>query len=368
MNLLVERSADPKLPSVNTLNTFFYPKLCSSGYSAVRRWTKKMDIFSKDILLVPVHLGVHWCLSVSINSSFASRNLWCCFCLPNIFSLSVGPGGGFPEEVGPVLWFNGWKQRWSVSEVVVSPETCVCIGPFFMRCVTRGNCYYSHSDYLQQESKDKKGKEMDTSGWTLHSKKRNVSHVRFYNYRESHFRDKITFKHINNRCWTTVGVKHSWTSLAPSGNPTADERKWLWNVHLQICRLHYQRQANHIHAGKQCAAQTQHQIEQQSRTLPLLLFPETHALLQKKDGLGDCEPETVVMRRELIFDDSSNKKKEELDKNNGATFDRTDLLTSSQDQESLPLRRPRRSGDHTPWQCSVWRWSWVYMRCYRSWS
>lgn len=66
MNLLVERSADPKLPSVNTLNTFFYPKLCSSGYSAVRRWTKKMDIFSKDILLVPVHLGVHWCLSVSI--------------------------------------------------------------------------------------------------------------------------------------------------------------------------------------------------------------------------------------------------------------------------------------------------------------
>lgn len=69
MNLLVERSADPKLPSVNTLNTFFYPKLCSSGYSAVRRWTKKMDIFSKDILLVPVHLGVHWCLSVSIKPS-----------------------------------------------------------------------------------------------------------------------------------------------------------------------------------------------------------------------------------------------------------------------------------------------------------
>lgn len=67
MNLLVERSKDPNLPSVNTFNTFFYPKLRSSGYSAVRRWTKKMDIFSKDILLVPVHLGVHWCLSVSCN-------------------------------------------------------------------------------------------------------------------------------------------------------------------------------------------------------------------------------------------------------------------------------------------------------------
>lgn len=31
------------------------------------------------------------------------------------------------------------------------------------------------SDYLQHESKDKKGKELDTSGWTLHSKKRHVS-------------------------------------------------------------------------------------------------------------------------------------------------------------------------------------------------
>lgn len=134
MNLLVERSADPKLPSVNTLNTFFYPKLCSSGYSAVRRWTKKMDIFSKDILLVPVHLGVHWCLSVSIKFFFSFENLCCCSYLLNIFSLFVRPGGGFPEEVGPLLWFNGWKQWWSVSEVVVSPETCllVCIMLFFI--------------------------------------------------------------------------------------------------------------------------------------------------------------------------------------------------------------------------------------------
>lgn len=44
-------------------------------------------------------------------------------------------------------------------------------------CVSRGRSFHSHSDYLQQESKDKKGKEMDTSGWTLHSKKRSVSSV-----------------------------------------------------------------------------------------------------------------------------------------------------------------------------------------------
>uniref|UniRef100_A0A672MCM3 Sentrin-specific protease 1-like n=1 Tax=Sinocyclocheilus grahami TaxID=75366 RepID=A0A672MCM3_SINGR len=64
MNLLVERSKQPNLPSAYTFNTFFFPKLRRSGYSAVRRWTKKVDIFSVDIILVPVHLGVHWCLSV----------------------------------------------------------------------------------------------------------------------------------------------------------------------------------------------------------------------------------------------------------------------------------------------------------------
>ncbi|XP_027144158.1 sentrin-specific protease 1 isoform X1 [Larimichthys crocea] len=118
MNLLVERSKDPSLPSVNTFNTFFYPKLRSSGYSAVRRWTKKMDIFSKDILLVPVHLGVHWCLSVV---DFRKKAI-----------LYFDSMGGNNDEACRILF-----------------------------------------DYLQQESKDKKGKELDTSGWTLHSKKRN---------------------------------------------------------------------------------------------------------------------------------------------------------------------------------------------------
>ncbi|XP_071332347.1 sentrin-specific protease 1 [Trachinotus anak] len=117
MNLLVERSKDPSLPSVNTFNTFFYPKLRCSGYSAVRRWTKKMDIFSKDILLVPVHLDVHWCLSVV---DFRKKAI-----------MYFDSMGGNNDEACKILF-----------------------------------------DYLQQESKDKKGKELDTSGWTLHSKKR----------------------------------------------------------------------------------------------------------------------------------------------------------------------------------------------------
>ncbi|XP_073469780.1 sentrin-specific protease 1 isoform X1 [Aquarana catesbeiana] len=64
MNLLMERSKRKGLPKVHAFNTFFFPKLKSAGFQAVKRWTKKVDVFSADILLVPVHLGVHWCLAV----------------------------------------------------------------------------------------------------------------------------------------------------------------------------------------------------------------------------------------------------------------------------------------------------------------
>nr|BAI47563.1 sentrin specefic protease 1a [Xenopus laevis] len=64
MNLLMERSKRKGLPTVHAFNTFFFTKLKSAGYQAVKRWTKKVDIFSMNILLVPIHLGVHWCLAV----------------------------------------------------------------------------------------------------------------------------------------------------------------------------------------------------------------------------------------------------------------------------------------------------------------
>ncbi|XP_030623839.1 sentrin-specific protease 1 [Chanos chanos] len=117
MNMLVERSKQPGLPSVYTFNTFFFPKLRSAGYSAVRRWTKKVDIFSVDIILVPVHLGVHWCLSVV---DFRKKSI-----------TYFDSMGGNNDEACRILL-----------------------------------------NYLKQESEDKRGKPMDTSHWTLQSKKR----------------------------------------------------------------------------------------------------------------------------------------------------------------------------------------------------
>lgn len=64
-NLLKARSeSNPNLPKVHVFNTFFYPKIMKTGHAGVKRWTRKVDIFAVDIILVPVHLGMHWCLAV----------------------------------------------------------------------------------------------------------------------------------------------------------------------------------------------------------------------------------------------------------------------------------------------------------------
>jgi len=64
MQMIVKRSKKPGYPKVFAFNTFFYPKLMSSGHSGLKRWTKSIDIFSMDLILIPVHLGMHWCLAV----------------------------------------------------------------------------------------------------------------------------------------------------------------------------------------------------------------------------------------------------------------------------------------------------------------
>lgn len=60
--LLRERSKnESKYPRLHIFNTFFYSNLQSKGYSSVKRWTKNVNIFAFDIILIPIHLGIHWC-------------------------------------------------------------------------------------------------------------------------------------------------------------------------------------------------------------------------------------------------------------------------------------------------------------------
>lgn len=66
MELIVKRSKElDDIPKVHAMNTFFYPKLKTQSYTSVKRWTRRVDIFSKDIILFPIHLGVHWCLAIA---------------------------------------------------------------------------------------------------------------------------------------------------------------------------------------------------------------------------------------------------------------------------------------------------------------
>ncbi|XP_023321487.1 sentrin-specific protease 1 [Eurytemora carolleeae] len=61
--MIVARGGKDKFCQVYAFSTFFYSTYKDKGYSSIRRWTKKTDIFAQDIVFIPVHLGMHWCLA-----------------------------------------------------------------------------------------------------------------------------------------------------------------------------------------------------------------------------------------------------------------------------------------------------------------
>ena len=64
--MIAERSKrNSTLPNVHVLNSFFYNQLKDNGYESVKRWTKKLDIFTMDKVLCPINLEKHWTLVVS---------------------------------------------------------------------------------------------------------------------------------------------------------------------------------------------------------------------------------------------------------------------------------------------------------------
>ncbi|XP_029142313.1 sentrin-specific protease 3 [Protobothrops mucrosquamatus] len=62
MNMYGDLVMDTVPEKVHFFNSFFYDKLRTKGYEGVKRWTKNVDIFNKEILLIPIHLEVHWSL------------------------------------------------------------------------------------------------------------------------------------------------------------------------------------------------------------------------------------------------------------------------------------------------------------------
>lgn len=69
---LIQKRSDNNLkyPKVYCFNTFFVKRLREGGHKAVKRWTKKVDLFSHDLILIPVHLENHWVLATVCMKNF----------------------------------------------------------------------------------------------------------------------------------------------------------------------------------------------------------------------------------------------------------------------------------------------------------
>eukprot|EP01134_Creolimax_fragrantissima_P004516 CFRG4516T1 len=64
MALINERARMTGESSVHCFSSLFLTKLNHDGYGKAKRWTNKVDLFSKDYVVVPVHEGCHWCVAV----------------------------------------------------------------------------------------------------------------------------------------------------------------------------------------------------------------------------------------------------------------------------------------------------------------
>ncbi|KAI9220360.1 hypothetical protein BC828DRAFT_348397 [Blastocladiella britannica] len=101
---------------VHYFNSFFFSKLRDIGYSSVRRWSKKFDVFDDlDMLVFPVHWGAHWTLGC-VNVA-ARRIEYYDSLLGNedkeFFRLVRGyvENEWIKKDRGPMCW-DGWTEHY----------------------------------------------------------------------------------------------------------------------------------------------------------------------------------------------------------------------------------------------------------------
>ncbi|XP_072264282.1 sentrin-specific protease 5 isoform X2 [Pyxicephalus adspersus] len=110
INMYGELIMDAVPDKVHFLNSFFHRQLMTKGYNGVKRWTKKVDVFKKILLLIPIHLEVHWSL-ITVNipkkliSFYDSQGIHFKFCVENIrkYLITEAKEKSYPE------FLEGWQ-------------------------------------------------------------------------------------------------------------------------------------------------------------------------------------------------------------------------------------------------------------------
>ena len=61
---MLEQDCNKVTKTVFVFSTFFYTRLAQDGYKGVEKWTKRVDLFTFDRVLVPINYKQHWSLVV----------------------------------------------------------------------------------------------------------------------------------------------------------------------------------------------------------------------------------------------------------------------------------------------------------------
>ncbi|KAI5101694.1 sentrin-specific protease 5 [Silurus meridionalis] len=111
INMYGELIMDATSHKVHFFNSFFYRQLVAKGYEGVKRWTKKVDVFSKRLLLIPLHLEIHWSLiTVDVPKQninfYDSQGILFKFAVENILKYIIAEA----KEKKHAALQKGWKM------------------------------------------------------------------------------------------------------------------------------------------------------------------------------------------------------------------------------------------------------------------
>uniref|UniRef100_A0A3Q1F8E6 SUMO specific peptidase 5 n=1 Tax=Acanthochromis polyacanthus TaxID=80966 RepID=A0A3Q1F8E6_9TELE len=128
---------------VHFFNSFFHKQLVAKGYDGVKRWTKKVDLFSKWLLLIPIHLEIHWSLvtvtmATKTISYFDSQGIHNSVCYQNIMKYLQSEA----REKKQTAFQKGWK----LVDYFAPLSVCLCACQYCRRLSVKQPLQFSQED------------------------------------------------------------------------------------------------------------------------------------------------------------------------------------------------------------------------------